>query len=236
MTFSVIGEGDPFLLVELTKGEEVYAQADAMITMSATLSLSTGMQGGLLQSLGRKAFGGEGLFNQKLVAEAGNGVALLAPASPGAIEVISLPAEGISMNDGAFLAASAGVSLGLKAQGLIKGFLGQTGGLVTMAARGAGDIVVSGFGNLQRLEVDEAGLIVDTGHVVCWSNGLDYSVGVRTNKRQGLVKSLVTAATSGEGLVTTFTGRGTVWVCSRNYDLFAKSILSLLPSTKGAGG
>lgn len=229
MLLKIVGERDPFLLVELSAGESVFAQSDAMVSMSPNLQLTGELRGGLLQSIGRKALGGETLFTQKLVAPDDSGQALLAPASPGDILLMDVPSEGIVLNDSAFLAATSGVVLSLRVQGLVKGLLGNTGGLVTLTAKGHGQLAVHGFGSLLELGVEESeGLVVDTGHVVCWSQALDYQVGVRTHKKQSLISGLFSSTLTGEGLITTFRGRGSVWVASRNYNAFTQSMVDLV--------
>lgn len=228
MALRIVGERDPFLLVELSAGESVFAQSDAMVSMSPNLKLTGELRGGLLQSIGRKALGGETLFTQKLTSPNDSGQALLAPAAPGDILLMDMPPEGVVLNDSAFLAATSEVVLSLRVQGLVKGLLANTGGLVTMSAKGPGQLAVHGFGSLLELGVDDDALVVDTGHVVCWSQSLDYQVGVRTHKRQSLMGGLFHSAFTGEGLITTFRGRGSVWVASRNYKAFTHTLVSLV--------
>ena len=43
--FSVVGNVDPFLHVSLKKGESVYAERGAMVSMDATLELKGEMRG-----------------------------------------------------------------------------------------------------------------------------------------------------------------------------------------------
>lgn len=233
---STVGERDPMLLIQLEPGEAVFAQADAMVSMSPRLKLTAGMHGGILSSLGRKAFGGETFFTQKLTCPEQAGRALLAPMLPGDVLVLDVPEDGVVLNHATFLAAHDTVRLGLRTQGLLKGLFAQTGGLLTMHAKGRGQLAVHGFGHLLELGVDESGLVVDTGHVVCWSASLDYSLGVRTHQRQGILSGLLSAGLTGEGLVTTFRGQGSVWVASRNYAGFAEEIAALAsPLVKQTG-
>lgn len=232
MALRIVGDRDPFLLVELSPGESVFAQSDAMVSMSTNLKLTGELRGGLLQSLGRKALGGETLFTQKLSAPNDSGQALLAPAAPGDILLLDLPPEGVALNDSAFLAATSEVALSLRVQGLIKGLLANTGGLVTMTAEGSGQLAVHGFGSILELGVDEDALVVDTGHVVCWSKGLSYQVGVRTHKRQTLLGGLFNSALTGEGLILTFRGHGSVWVASRNYNAFTQALGAVVVKTQ----
>lgn len=50
-----------------------------MVSMSSTISVETGMQGGLLKSLARSMFGGESFFVNTYKASADGGEITLAP-------------------------------------------------------------------------------------------------------------------------------------------------------------
>jgi uncharacterized protein (AIM24 family) len=62
-------------------------------------------------------------------------------------------------------------------------------------------------------------VIIDNSHVVCWDSSLDYAISV-TTQGAGLLGNLVNSAKSGEGIVLRFSGRGKVFICSRNRDAF----------------
>ena len=68
-------------------------------------------------------------------------------------------------------------------------------------------------------------LIVDTGHLVAFGEGIDYSI----NKVGGL-RSLIAG---GEGLVMKFQGQGSVWVQTRNMQSLADNLMPFLPRTNG---
>lgn len=55
--------------------------------------------------------------------------------------------------DGCFLAATAGIDISAKAQGLGRAILSDSGGFFIMKAEGAGTLAVSGFGSLEEVEV-----------------------------------------------------------------------------------
>jgi uncharacterized protein (AIM24 family) len=61
---------------------------------------------------------------------------------------------------------------------------------------------------LREIPVDGRGVIVDNGNLVAFTGGLDYRVQSFAGTK-GLFFS-------GEGLVTAFSGQGTVWVQTRN--------------------
>jgi uncharacterized protein (AIM24 family) len=63
---------------------------------------------------------------------------------------------------------------------------------------------------------------VDTGHVVAFTEGLEYSV-----SRIGGYKSLFF---SGEGLVCRFSGNGRLWIQTRKLGAFARWVYPFRPA------
>jgi uncharacterized protein (TIGR00266 family) len=224
--FSIVGDRDPFLLVRLQRGESVYAESNAMVSMDATLDLKGEIRGGVLGALGRKFTSGESLFTQRIVATRGAGEVLLAPGLPGDLQILDVAAGSqYILSDGAFLAAETTVELKIKSQGIGKALFGGTGGFFVMQSQGTGKLVVGGFGSVFGLPI-EAGtdVIIDNGHVVAWDAKLAYDVGLSTNGSQGFLGNLVNSVTSGEGVVTRFSGTGKVYVSSRNLDQLVRLV------------
>ncbi|MCC5610981.1 TIGR00266 family protein [Nostoc sp. CHAB 5834] len=219
MQFEIAGERDPFLLIKLNKGETVYSEAGAMVSMGAGLDLEGEIRGGLLGALGRKLVSGESLFTQKIVAARAAGEVLLAPSMPGDIQVLDVsPQSQYILNDGAFLAAETSVDLKMKVQGIGKSMFGGTGGFFVIQTAGYGKLAIGGFGSVFGLNVSpEEDIIIDNEHVVAWDARLNYDISVRTSKSQSLVGSLLNSVTSGEGFVNRFSGTGKVYVSSRNF-------------------
>jgi len=73
-------------------------------------------------------------------------------------------------------------------------------------ASGTGDLWFNSYGGIMEIDVADS-YIVDTGHIVAFTQGLDYRV-----SRVGGYKSLFF---SGEGLVCRFSGQGKVWIQTR---------------------
>lgn len=221
MKFSKIGENDPFLHITLNKGEKIYCESNAMVTMDTTLELKAKMQGGLLSAIARKLANGESFFNQYIEATSGNGDTLLSPELPGDIQILEVGGNNQYMlNDGAFVAATEGIDLVVKMQGIGNALFGGTGGFLTTKTTGQGTLAVSGFGTLMELQVTpENPMIVDNYHVVAWDQSLQYECSLSTNKK-GLISNMINSVTSGEGIVTKFRGNGKVIVCSRNRGAF----------------
>ena len=222
--FTVTGDVDPFLHVSLRKGEKIYCESDAMVMMEATLDLKGKMSGGIMGSIMRRMANGESFFQQHIEAVRGDGDCLLSPTLPGAVQMVEVGARQYLLNDGAFVAATAGVDMKTRMQGLGNALFAQSGGFFIMETSGSGELAVSGFGSMFALDVTpDKDVIIDNSHVVCWDNRLSYEISVTTAGSSGLggmIGNLVNSVTSGEGIVLRFKGSGKVHVCSRNRDAF----------------
>lgn len=232
MRFEVTGSIDPLLCVSLEKGEKVLAESNAMVAMDGDLSLKGRSRGGIMKSLARKFLNDETFFQQYVEAEKGAGDVLLAPNIPGDIRILDVGQRQYMISDGSFLAATEGVELEVKSQGLGRALLGDSGGFFVMATDGSGQVAVSGFGSVRELEVkDGQTLVVDNGHLVAWDSDLDYELSLNT-AHSGLFGKLVNSQITGEGIVLKFRGRGKVIVCSRNKGGFLDWVFANQPTDK----
>ena len=140
---------------------------------------------------------------------------MLAPAAEGDVEVLELNGQyRVFLSSGAFLAAAPSVQIDTKWQGA-KGFFSGAG-LFLLAASGQGPLFFCSYGGIHAVDVGPAGYMCDTGHVVGFTGGLQYTV-----TKVGGLKSLFF---SGEGLVCQFHGQGRLWISTRN----ASSLTSFL--------
>jgi len=74
---------------------------------------------------------------------------------------------------------------------------------------------------MSMLEVEPGkDAIIDNSHVVAWDSTLHYEVSVTTGQSSGFLGNLINSQTSGEGIVLRFSGRGKIYVCSRNRAAF----------------
>jgi uncharacterized protein (TIGR00266 family) len=221
-TFSILGDNDPFLHVAMQRGDKIYCESDAMVMMESALDLKGRMTGGLGSALLRQFANGENFFQQHIEAVRGDGDCLLAPTLPGAIQVLDVGREQYILADGAFVAATSGVEMKVKMQSIGNALFASSGGFVVMTSSGQGQLVVSGFGSIFSLDISEGKeTLIDNGHVVAWDANLRYSLGMATSNT-GILGGIMNAATSGEGIVLRFSGRGKVLVCSRNRENFLR--------------
>jgi uncharacterized protein (TIGR00266 family) len=219
--FTVTGDVDPFLHVSIKHGETIYCESDAMVMMESTLDLKGKMKGGLGSALMRTFANGESFFQQHIEAARGDGDCLLSPTLPGAMQVVDVGASHYIISDGAFVAATSGVDLRVRTQSLGNALFAQSGGFFVTETAGSGQLVVSGFGSMSVLEVEPGkDAIIDNAHVVCWDSTLRYEVSITTGSSAGFLGNLINSQTSGEGIVLRFSGRGKIYVCSRNRNAF----------------
>lgn len=220
--FTITGEIDPFLHVTMRQGEKIYCESDAMVMMESNLDLRGTMGGGLGAALMRTLANGESFFQQQIEAARGEGDCLLAPANPGAMQILDVGKIQYLLSDGAFVAATSGTEMKVRTQGLGNAVFGNSGGFFVMETSGTGQVVVSAYGSIFELQCEPGkDLIIDNGHVVCWDSRLQYEISVTTNGGQqnsgirGMLGSMVNSVTSGEGMVLRFSGSGKILVGSR---------------------
>jgi uncharacterized protein (TIGR00266 family) len=220
-TFTVTGDVDPFLHVSMKHGDTIYCESDAMVMMESTLDLKGKMRGGLGSALMRTFANGESFFQQHIEAVRGDGDCLLSPTLPGAMQVADVGPSHYIISDGAFVAATSGVELRVRTQSVGNALFAGSGGFFVTETSGSGQLVVSGFGSMSVLDVEPGkDAIIDNSHVVCWDSTLRYEVSVTTGQSSGFLGNLINSQTSGEGIVLRFSGRGKIYVCSRNRNAF----------------
>jgi uncharacterized protein (TIGR00266 family) len=174
----------------------------------------TMMRGGLSRLLT-----GESIFVNEFTAQAGPGEIGIAPGAPGDLDHVYLENNTIFLQNSAYVASSPGVTLETKWQGLTKGFFSGEN-LFLVRCTGRGDLWFNTYGGMIAVDVDGE-YIVDTGHIVAFTEGLDYKVG-----RIGGYKSLFF---SGEGLICRFSGRGRLWIQTRKLGAFANWVRPFRP-------
>ena len=209
------------LSMQLNSGENVSAEAGAMVSMSSGIEIETSMRGGLFGGLKRKFLGGESFFINTFSA-AQSGEVNFAPSLPGDIYAVELNNEVIFAQSGSFIASTAGVEVDSSWGGAKTFFSGE--GLFLLKISGSGTVFLSSYGAIHEISL-EAGqsYTVDTGHMVSFAEGVGYAV-----RRVGGMKSTLF---SGEGLVVELTGPGKITIQSRSTDAFLAWLIPHLPSS-----
>jgi uncharacterized protein (TIGR00266 family) len=207
--------------VRIPAGKTLKVEAQAMAAMDTNIRMKTKMRGGF-----RRFLTGESLFINEFTAESGPGEIAVAPGAPGDLEHVYLESgDTIYLQNSAYVASGMDVSVESKWQGMIKGFFSGES-LFLIRCAGQGDLWFNTYGGMIELDVDGQ-YVVDTGHIVAFTEGLDYSV-----SRVGGYKSLFL---SGEGFVARFSGKGKLWIQTRQVPSFASWLYPFRP-VKNRGG
>ncbi len=206
--------------VELEEGEAIKAEPGAMVHMSPTIKIET-KTGGIFKALKRSMLGGESIFINTFRAEEGKGNIGLAPAYMGDIAALEIR-ETLYTQSGAFLASSETIEIDTKFGGA-KTFFSREG-LFLLKLSGDGTVFLSSFGGIYKKELRNERFIIDTGHLVAFTEGLDFRV-----KRVGGLKSTIFG---GEGLVAEFYGSGTLYIQTRSIDSFLDWLIPFLPKSR----
>ena len=200
-------------LVHLEPGEKFVSDAGAMIRASSNIDIdvTTGSRGkgGILGGIGRLLTGDTFFLSTYEVTD-----------HMGEVREVSVsPDEAWLCAGGSFLGAASTLTLDTRFQGL-RGLLGGES-LSLLRVSGSGQLLVSALGMLTTMEIDGE-LIVDTGHLVAFTEGLAYKI----DKVGG---GWINTWLSGEGFVMRFSGKGRIILQSHNPTRFGRQLGPLLP-------
>ncbi|MEV3858979.1 TIGR00266 family protein [Streptomyces sp. NPDC050095] len=210
--------------VSLAPGESVRAESGAMMATSGGIDVEAKAEGGLFKGLKRSVLGGESLFVSRFTAGGEGGWVDVAAQLPGDVTAIDVDG-GVNLARGAWLCSSDGIGLDTKWGGF-KNLTGGEGGFL-VRAEGTGRVVAACYGALDRVELGPGEtLVLDSGHLVAFGDGLSYTTRKVT---RGLMQTLK----SGEGLVFEFTGPGVLWTQSRNPGALITWLTAKLPFSRG---
>ena len=237
--YEIFGNDMQLVEIELDPAETVIAEAGAMnwmddgITFEAKMGDGSqpdkGLLGGLLD-VGKRVLTGESIFMTHFTnAGAGKKRAAFAAPYPGKIvplDMDKLGGEIICQKD-AFLCAALGTEVSIAFnQKLGAGFFGGEG-FILQRLRGDGMAFVHAGGTIVEKQLTGETLRVDTGCIVGFTPGIDYSI-----ERAGGLKSMFFG---GEGLfLATLKGTGTVYLQSFPFSRLADRVISSAPSIGGS--
>jgi len=209
------------LVVTLSPGERITAEAGAMTYMHPSIQVSTRKrEKGLLGSIGLALLGGQSFFVTDYTAGNEGGEVALSAAPLGDIDTLTIaPEKGFIVQKSSYLAAEQGVNLNLKWEGFTKGLFGQ--GLLMIKVSGEGTLFINTFGAIDKHQLKPGEkMIVDNFHLVAFSDTCQY----RVMKFGGIKETLF----SGEGLVTEITGPGEIYIQTKNVRELAEMIWSII--------
>lgn len=207
LPFNIIGRPDyAYLSVKIPANQTLKVEASGMAAMDSHIRMKTKMKGGFGRLLT-----GENLFINEFTAENAPGEIGIAPATPGDLCHQYLDGNTLFLQNSAFVAASMDVAVETKWQGMVKGFFSGEN-LFLIRCSGQGDLWFNTYGAMIEIDIN-GDYVVDTGNIVAFTEGLEYKI-----TKVGGYKSLFF---SGEGFVCRFSGRGKVWIQTRNVAGFA---------------
>jgi uncharacterized protein (TIGR00266 family) len=223
------GPSFAMLRIDLQPGQTLVAEAGSMVArnqqvaMQAKLNASSSagffaVLKALFVALIRKFVGGETFIVNHFTTPSAASV-WLAPAMAGHISYRRLRGESLVLSTGAYLAHSGNVDIRLKFGGL-RSLLAKEGAFF-LEIGGEGDLWFTSYGGIEIIEI--AGpFMIDNGHLVGYEGQLSFEIGSAGGGLVGLFAS-------GEGLVCSFTGRGKVYVQSRNLGSLLNWLSPMLP-------
>ena len=199
------------LEVQLPQNERIIAEAGALTYMSKKIKVETRTRrkkSGLFGAIKVSLLGGESLFINEYISEGESEKVGFVSAPLGDITRLEVsPNKGYIIQMSAYMASTERVTLDTKWQGFTKGLFGQN--LFMIKTLGEGDVFINTFGAIDKHELAAGeSLVVDNYHLAALSATCNYTV----NMFGGLKSTLL----GGEGLITTITGPGEVYVQTKN--------------------
>jgi uncharacterized protein (TIGR00266 family) len=225
--FHVIGDVMQAVVVPLAAGQEVQAEAGAMLYLAGDVQMDTSMRGGLLGGL-RRMVVGESLFMTRFRARGPGQVAFAAP-HPGNVKRIDLAGgSGWLCQRDSFLCATSGVQIDIAFTKRFGAGLFGGEGFILQKLSGSGTAMIHAGGNLVEFDlVAGQSLKVDTGCIVAFEEPVRYDIQFVGGFRNALF--------GGEGLfLAELTGPGKVILQTLPFSRLAGRILGL--SKEGSGG
>ena len=225
MKIDIIGKGAfSSALVRLDADDEFVSQSGSMYRASRNVDIdvttrargSGGLLGGVKRLMAKESF----FLSRYRVTSNPPGEVGLAPTHMGNVVQLDVEShQALLCTGGSYLGSGSDVQIDTQFQGL-KGFVSGES-ISFIRASGSGPLLVGGFGHITCEDV-QGELIVDTGHVVAFTEGLQYSA----SKIGG---SWLQSWLAGEGIVLRFSGNGRIWVQSHNPKEFGKRLGPKLP-------
>jgi uncharacterized protein (TIGR00266 family) len=201
------------IFITLDPGERIIAEAGAMASMDAGLTMTTQFSGGLIPALLRAGFGGETLFTNTFINRTDGPLNLVLTQSIiGDMEVIQLDGQqqaALCLQPGAYIASTARIKLGVKWAGFNSWLAGEGLFKLQVESNGKGLVFFGAYGGLTKRQISQD-FIVDSGHLVA------YEPQIKLNVR--FAKGIIGSLTSGEGLVNHLKGTGVIYLQSRSVD------------------
>lgn len=217
--FEII-ERESLRLVKITlQNETVRTESGAMyyIRGNVTMQSKAPSAGGFLKSLAT----GENIFRPTYT---GSGELYLEPSLSG-YHILELDGDEWILDSGAYWASDGSIEVGIERNKFISGLIGGEG-LFQTKVKGRGKVVMVAQGPVEVVHLRNDRLVVDGNFAIARTATINYRVEKAT-------KSLLGSMTSGEFLVNTFEGTGTVLLAPVPYwqVMMLRQITATIPKT-----
>lgn len=217
--FEVIEQEGLHLVKVSLQNETVRTESGAMyyIRGNITMQSKPPSAGGFLKSLAT----GENIFRPTYT---GSGELYLEPSLSG-FHILELDGSEWILDSGAYWASDGSVEVGIERNKLVSGLIGGEG-LFQTKIKGRGKVVMVAQGPVEVVHLKNDRLVVDGNFAIARTTTLNYRVEKAT-------KSFFGSMTSGEFLVNTFEGTGTVLLAPVPYwqVMLLRQITALIPKT-----
>jgi len=220
LNYEIVGDDMQAVKFNLASGQNIRAEAGAMIYMDSTIKMDTHTGGGLIKGL-KRTITGESFFITSFTCEGAAGTVSFSGPYPGKITPIKVtPERGFLCQKDAYLCSTEGVEVSI---GFTKRFgAGLFGGegFILQKIHGEGKVFLHSGGTMIKLELAPGEEVrVDTGCLVAFSESVHYDI-----KFVGGVKS---ALFGGEGLFfATLTGPGKVILQTLPFSRLADKVIA----------
>jgi uncharacterized protein (TIGR00266 family) len=227
ITHEIIGDDMQAVILSLSSGDAVRAEAGAMMFMTDSIEMDAKMEGGLLGGLKRKLLAGESFFITHFRALSGPGKVAFAGPYPGKIVALDLQNQQLLCQKDAFLSARGELDISIAFTKRIgAGFFGGEG-FILQKIEGTGTLFFHSGGTIVPMQLAPGErLRVDTGCLVAFDPTVNYDI-----VRVGGIK---TSLFGGEGLFfASLTGPGRVWLQTLPFSRLADRIHSAYRADQG---
>ena len=226
MEYKITGDVMQALQHTLRQGEEVFAEAGAMLYMGRGIDLQAKMQGGVMKGLMRKFLAGESMFMSVFRCDAAEGKMALANPIAGTIFPVELRGNTILAERNAFLCGIGNIDLSVAFTKRFGAGLFGGEGFILQKLTGHGLVFLHAGGNI--LEFDLAPgeqMKVDTGCIVSMADTVSYDIQYVGGFRNALF--------GGEGLFfAVLTGPGHITLQTLPFSRFAGRIVAAAGGTR----
>lgn len=226
MQYIISGDNLQMVTLTLADGEQVSAEAGAMVNMSGNMRMESAVVGGLFKGL-KRMMTGESFFLSQFTPAGGSGQVAFAGNVPGQIFPIVLNGNEFVAQQDAYLCAEKGVDLDIAFTKKIRAGLFGGEGFVLQRLSGHGTAFLHCCGDIVEMTLaPDQVMKVQTGLVVGFESTVRYDIA-----RAGGISTILFG---GEGLfLTTLQGPGKVVLQSMDVAKLARALSPFIPHPEG---